>query len=126
MLLAGLVALGEDLLICDLAETYGIHDMEAYPPDYIATLASGLREDSRVKMRLSGAKATTDRMVAAYAADRLANLVWMLSEDGRNGRNRPKSILAALTGETGGESGKAVAYDSPEAFEAAMKKYEVK
>lgn len=40
-------------LICDLAETYHILDMWALPVSLLATLASGLREDSRVMMYFS-------------------------------------------------------------------------
>ncbi|MBQ4177615.1 MAG: hypothetical protein II640_09125, partial [Lachnospiraceae bacterium] len=45
----------EDALICDLAETYGIFDMESLPVKLVATLAMGLRGDSRIKMKISGA-----------------------------------------------------------------------
>lgn len=124
MILAGLIALGEDLLLCDMAETYGIYDIESFKPSYIGTLAEGLRDNSRIKMKLSGANISTDRMLAAYTADRLANIVWMLSEDGHNGQDRPKSILSAmLDGETK-EKNDIVAYGTPEEFEEAMKKYE--
>ena len=124
MILAGLLALGEDLLICDLAETYGIYDMEAFKPSYIGTLAEGLREDSRIKMKQAGLTITIDQMVAAYTADKVANIVWMLSDDGMKGLNEPKSILAVLTGKTQEKNSNIVSFSSPEEFEEAMKKYE--
>ena len=34
--------------MCDLAETYGVLDMDALPAHLVATLAAGLREDSRI------------------------------------------------------------------------------
>ena len=124
MILAGLITLGEDLLICDLAETYGIYDMETFKPSYIGTLAEGLREDSRIKMKQAGLTITIDQMVAAYAADKIANIVWMLSDDGQKGLNQPKSMLAVLTGKAQAENSNIISYDSPEEFEEAMRKYE--
>jgi hypothetical protein len=110
-----------DLLLCDLAETYGIYDMYQYRPFYIGALVAGLRDDSRVKMYLSGARVSSDRIIAAYTADRIANLVWMLSKDGQDGFNPPKSMLAVLLGTDEPAHG----YDTPEEFDEAMKKYEV-
>jgi hypothetical protein len=43
-----------DALICDMAETYHIYNMWALPVETVATLACGLREDSRIKLRLAG------------------------------------------------------------------------
>lgn len=87
-------------LLCDLAETYGIYDLRALSASKLATLAVGLRADSRIKMRLSGMKASHTEMLLAAAVDRLSLLCWMQSEDGRNNVNRPRSILGILTGET--------------------------
>lgn len=61
-----------DALICDLAETYGIFDYRALPVPLLATLASGLREDSRIKMRLSGQTVTRTEMLLAAAVDGLS------------------------------------------------------
>lgn len=96
MSLAGMIATDEQALICDMAETYGIYNYRALPVETIGVLASGLRENSRIKMKLSGLKVGIETMLLAAAADRLGMLVWMQSEDGRKNRNRPKSILNAL------------------------------
>ena len=88
---------------------YGIYDMERFRPSYIGTLLAGF------------AKPTIEQVLMATCADRLGNLIWMFSEDGKNGTNRPKSILKILTGET--EENDVVGYDSPEEFLEAMKKY---
>ena len=56
MILAGMLKTDEDALICDLAETYHIYDWQSYPLGLIATLAAGLRDDSRIKMRLAGCR----------------------------------------------------------------------
>lgn len=99
--------------------------MEDFKPSYIMTLVHGLRDDSRIKMRFNHSQVGTDRVIFAYMADKLANLVWMLSEDGKNGVKQPKSILSILLGNEEKKDEENVGYDSPEAFEMAMKKYEV-
>lgn len=105
-----------DALVCDLAETYGILDYRALPASLLATLAVGLREDSRIKMRLSGMKVKRTEMMLAAAVDRLSMLLWSKTEDGRNGTNRPKSVLDAILGK-GNDPKDIQAYDSAEAFE---------
>lgn len=106
-----------DALICDLAEVYGIFDYRALPVHLLATLAVGLREDSRIKMKLSDQKLTKMETLAAAAVDRLSMLGWLNSEDGRKGENRPASVLALLLGEK--EEEKPVeGFDTAEEFEA--------
>lgn len=108
----------KDALICDLAETYGIYDYRALPASRLATLAVGLREDSRIKMRLMGAKASKTDLLLAAAVDRLSMLLWMKSEDGKNGTNRPPSILSVILG-TEQEDKAVEAFESDQDFEAA-------
>lgn len=92
-----MINVGEDLLICDLAETYGILDYRALRPSLVAVLASGLRENSRIKVKLSGMKWPLETLLAAMAVDHLAILRWMQTEDAQKGRNIPNSIVALLT-----------------------------
>ena len=106
-----------DALVCDLAETYGIFDYRALPARLLATLAVGLRDDSRIKRRLSGRKASQTELLLAAMADRLSLLLWMQTEDGRNGINRPKSILSVIQGEEK-QGGPIAAFDSADSFEA--------
>lgn len=89
----------EDDLICDFAEYYRIYDYRALPADYAATLCAGLREPSRVMMRLAGAKISLRDSLLARIADELAFIGWTKTKDGQKNRNRPKSILASLTTE---------------------------
>lgn len=84
-------------MICDLAETYGILDYRALPPRTVATLAAGLRDNSRIKMRASNETVDHDTMLLAAILDGVNTLAWMLSEDGRRGRNRPKSVVAEIS-----------------------------
>lgn len=105
-----------DALICDFAETYGIFDLRALPVPLLATLAVGLREDSRIKMNLSGAKVNKSEMLLAAAVDRLSLLVWAQTEDGRNGVNPPKSVLDSIIGVEKTDS-LVVAFESGDEFE---------
>lgn len=107
-----------DALLCDLAETYGIFDLYALPVPTLAVLASGLREDSRIKRSLSGISVPRRDLLLAAAVDRLSFLVWGMTEDAKRGTNRPKSLVAALMGETE-DSGDVMAFDSPDDFKAA-------
>lgn len=88
----------KEALICDLAETYGIYDYRALPVSTLATLAVGLRDDSRIKMHLIGAKLPRSDLLMAAAVDRLSLLVWINTEDGKHGTNRPPSLLNSIFG----------------------------
>lgn len=119
-----MIALDEDALICDLAETYGIYEHRDLKPSKIAIFSSGLPQDSRIKMLISGAKIPISQLIAALSADKLANLVWMMSEDGQKKQNPPKLITPILLGKE--KESTVVTYDSLEEFQIAMKKYERK
>ena len=102
----------EDSLICDLAETYGIYDYKRLPLKLVASLAVGLRDDSRIKMKLSGSKASTNIILLASIVDRLSLLIWMQTKDAEKGRNRPKSLLDMMIAKETDNS----SYDSGEDF----------
>lgn len=112
-----MISTDRDALVCDLAETYRIYDLRALPVSLLATLAVGLREDSRIKMRLSGAKATKSEVLLAAAVDRLSMLWWAQTEDGRNNRNRPKSAFKIIVGEDKRNSD-VMAFESADEFES--------
>lgn len=114
-----MIAEDRDALVCDMAETYGVFDIQALPVQTLATLAVGLRDDSRIKMRLSEVKVPRTDFLLAAAVDRLSMLVWMQSEDGRRGVNRPRSLVQLLSGEPEKtQPQKPVAFASPVDFEA--------
>lgn len=105
-------------LICDLAETYGIYDMGSLPARTVAILASGLRADSRIKMKITGAKADDALILLAYAVDRLGLLVWQQTKDGYKGRNKPDSIVERILGDDQTKTIHHVtAFNSPDDFE---------
>lgn len=102
----------EDALICDFAETYQVLDYRSLPAVLAATLAFGLRDDSRIKMKLRGETLTSDIVFAALQLDALNTLAWMQSHDGAKGRNRPSSIYKALV--NAGKPSEIQAFDSGE------------
>lgn len=93
-----MLRLDRDAVICDLAETYGIFNYQALPVRLLATLVVGLREDSRIMRKITGNKIPREDVLLAAAVDRLSTIAWMLSDNGANGTDRPKSIVEALLG----------------------------
>ena len=91
-----MIALDEDSLICDFAETYHIYDMYALSADYAATLAAGLRDNSRIKLKASGLVVDTQTLLLAHIADNTRWNVYAKTKDAAHGKNKPKSIVAAL------------------------------
>lgn len=65
----------------------------------VATLAAGLRENSRIKTKLAGVEATRVELLLAAAVDKLSYMVWGMTEDAQRGINRPKSVLEAIMGQ---------------------------
>lgn len=94
--------LDEDALLCDFAETYHIYDIYQHPCEYIATLAVGLRDDSRIMMKLKGLRVSPELLALSCAADSLRTYIWAKTKDGKKGRNRPASILELMETISGG------------------------
>ena len=92
-----MITTDKNALICDLAETYGIFNYRALPLETLAVLCVGLRENSRIKMKLSGANVAPDFLLLAKAVDLLGLLLWSKTEDAQKGINQPKSIVDMLT-----------------------------
>lgn len=61
----------KDALLCDLAETYHIYDFDAFKPSKMAIFAYGLREDSRIKMKIGGMNDISRLGIMIHAADTL-------------------------------------------------------
>lgn len=92
-----MIATDEDALICDFAETYHIYDMRQFPVLYIATLAKGLRQDSRIMMAVNGLKVDLNTLLLAHIADNTAINTWFKTKDAQYGNNRPPSMIKTLT-----------------------------
>jgi hypothetical protein len=123
MFLAGIVPKYETELICDFAETYHILDWRTLPLNTAAALSVGLRENSRVKMKIAGVEAGQDTLLLAAIVDRLSLLWWAKTKDAESGRNKPKSIFEQLTRRPEDEPEKKVtAFRSGEEIRAAWAK----
>lgn len=114
-----MLARSEDALICDFAETYHVYDWRTLPIKTVATLACGLRDDSRIKMLISGTRYKTDTMLLAGIADRLSILAWQKTKDGLKGRHKPRMLIDEMTKKKQREN---VAYSTPEEYLAAREK----
>ena len=88
----------EAALICDFAEYYHVLDVDALPVRLAATLACGLRPESRIMMAMSGQKVPLMTALQAAMLDNLAFIAYTKTEDAQKGQNRPKSVLKQLTG----------------------------
>ena len=115
-----MLAVDRTALICDLAETYGILDYKVLPVETLAALSVGLRENSRIKMKLSGAKVKPDFLLLAAAVDRLSLLVWSKTNDVEKGRKRPKSLVEVLNGKK--KESDVMAFNTAEEWERAKAK----
>lgn len=99
----------EDALICDFAETYQIYSYRSLPLRLVATLAAGLRENSRIKS--AGAKASVTNTLLAMIADQLTAIRRILGDD-----IELPSIIGLLY-ELEQDDGKQInAYESGDAF----------
>ena len=85
--------LDKEALICDLAETYGIYEFEELPLRKIAIFAKGLREDSRIKMKMSQSKFNVKESLLAGILDRLTLILYSKTKDAEKGKNYPKLLL---------------------------------
>lgn len=120
MILAGMVAEDEDALICDLAETYQIYDYRSLPLQKAAVFCAGLRENSRIKMKLNNQSYSIETLLLASVADYLSLILWMNTKDGRKGINKPRAVLGQLLGKDMQDD--TAGFDSPEDFETMRKK----
>ncbi len=91
-----MIALDDDALVCDLAETYQIYDYKQLPLTQVAVFAYGLRDDSRIKQIMSNQIVPLETTLLASIVDRLSLSLWLQTKDGQKGVNRPASIADQL------------------------------
>src|SRR5690625_1664171 len=112
-----MINLDEEALICDLAETYRIYDYRQLPATRVAVFACGLRDESRIKMKLSGQLVPMETLLLAGISDKLSTLVWFQTADGQKGKNRPTMLTSFLTKNNESKSEKdVVVFNSGEDF----------
>ncbi|WP_302977096.1 DUF5361 domain-containing protein [uncultured Streptococcus sp.] len=114
-----MIALDEDALVCDLAETYQIYDYKQLPLNEVAVFAYGLRDDSRIKQMMSDQIVPLETTLLASIVDRLSLSLWLQTKDGQKGVNRPASIAEMLTKNNKEESDERdyLVFESGEDFE---------
>ena len=108
--------------ICDLAETYGIYDYSSLPVSTLTTLLKGLRDDSRIMLKISGRKIPFETELTAAMVDRLSYLVWAKTKDATKNRNRPKSIIEIIYKDDKNDKNENAVFASGEEFMAARRK----
>ncbi len=113
-----MIKLDEDALQCDLAETYNIYNYRELPATKVALFSYGLRDDSRIKIKLSGQNKPLETMLQATIADSLRILVWLKTKDGSKGRNRPPSIVEAINNAGKKQEKDVVAFSSGKDFDS--------
>ncbi len=107
-----MISLDEDALICDLAETYQIYDYRSLPVKLVATLAAGLRADSRIKLLASGSPVSQDTILLAGISDRIDAFRYSFAKEGTD---KPTSLVGLLLGEEQPKNNKGVkSFDSSE------------
>lgn len=97
-------------LICDFAETYHILDFESLPVFTAAALAVGLRDNSRIRLKMTGQKVGLVEILLATLIDRFTSFA--------SGGEIDQSILKLLTSEETDERDSRVeSFDTAEDFE---------
>lgn len=86
----------ENALVCDLAETYHIYDYRRLPLTQVAVFSYGLRDNSRIKMKMSGQKVDFNTLLMANLADMVSILLWTKTKDGQKNKNRPESLVTKI------------------------------
>lgn len=87
----------------------------------LVTLFSGLGEGSRVAQKLNGEKVPLRTLLLAAMVDRLSALVYANTKDAQSGINRPRSLVAILTGEDAETNAGTESYASGDDFDDARR-----
>lgn len=114
MFLAGVLSNYKEELICDLAEYYSIYDYESHPPQRVAILIKGLRENSRIMNKIAKIKNIREDILLTAIFDNLNWLLWTKTKDGQKNRNKPKQLLNFMINNI--EDKQVMAYTSSEDF----------
>ena len=88
----------EDALICDLAETYGVFDYRSLPARMVATLAGGLRDSSRIKMKMTGEVLNFEQVLLVNIFDAVNWLRWSRTRAAQENGDPPKRLLDGILG----------------------------
>ena len=119
-----MISVSEDDLICDFAETYHIYDYKSLPVTYAATLAVGLRDDSRIKMRITESKGTFEQHILSMIYDNVNIIRYYHTQDAVDGVNQPELLAPKLFDkdykpEVKADNNEYMRFSSPEEFKRA-------
>lgn len=92
--LASMIAVDENALICDMAETYQVYDYRRVPGRLLGILAAGLGPNTRIKQKINGVRGTITEVLLAQIVDGVNWLVWSKTKDAERGKNKPKSVAS--------------------------------
>lgn len=112
----------EDAVFCDIAETYHLFDWSAVSVPTLARLASGLRDDSRIAMKLSGEKVPLKKLLLAMIADNTGYIAWANTQAAHDHPDQPpEKIVSAMLGIKSRSDHKTVkSFATVEEFEAKL------
>ncbi|MFQ6794669.1 MAG: hypothetical protein ACLRT4_18080 [Thomasclavelia sp.] len=85
-----MINVDQDALECDLAETYHIFNYKELSPRRIALFSCGLRDNSRIKLKLADSKYTLEQILMINTFDALSMLLWVKA--GAKKDNRPQLL----------------------------------
>jgi hypothetical protein len=91
-----MIKIDEDSLICDLAETYQIYDYKQLSPTKIAVFACGLRENSRIMMKMNDVSYSLETFLLTGIFDRVNLLFWSKTKAAQDGGSPPSLLSNAL------------------------------
>lgn len=111
-----MIRLDKDSLECDLAETYHIYNMYELPLKKVALFSYGLRENSRIKMKMNSIDYPFEHIMMAGILDKLSLLLWSMAGDPHKNK-KPESILSKLLGMTETTNKDFAVFESAEEFE---------
>ena len=104
-------------VVCDLAETYHIYSMENYPMRVVATLACGLKPDSRIMLKMAGVKISPPFvLLGAMVVDELRAMRVGLF----GGKEKPVYVTEVM--EKGFEQPKVMTFKTGADFEAKRRR----
>ena len=112
-----MLGVDRDAVICDLAETYNVLDYRSLPIMLLATLAAGLHDDSRIKMKLGGLREVAPTFLAVHSADVLTMILSSLL----GAKEKPTLFREIMTDKLSREN--TTGFSSIDEFEEARRRF---
>lgn len=120
MLLADIINDSEELMVCDLAQYYGILDYTQIKPNILAALVIGLPNDSRIMMKTAKVKLNFRDSALALIFDMLQIIAY--KQGHKKGARHPESLFKKLTTDEKPED-EYMEFNTPEEYEEWRKEH---